>query len=454
MRTALILLIINTVFSLNAQQFGTGYADLVEKIQDGVVHIQTIGETRQNRGSSLEDFFGFRGPGQSRPERGSGSGFIISEDGFIVTNRHVIAESSKVSVDLVNGKSYEADVIGIDNSLDVALIKIDAKGLTAFNLGDSDKLRIGDVVLAMGYPLQLGFSVTAGIVSGIGRNMQTGSMDLGTYIQSDADITFGNSGGPLVNAKGEVIGINTMIVERGETFGFAIPSNLFKHSVDQLKRYGEVRRGALGIQLTSLDEVGKEYYGIDGGALITRVYDDFPAADAGLKADDVIIEIDGKKVGTSQDVISSVARKAPGEEVTVKILSGGKQKTKTFALGDRNNFRNPALASTNRRDRSDESGLGFSVAPLDSRVRRQAGLERDVEGILVTKVEPGSMAEEKGIQPGVVITSVNRKEVNDLKDLNDILDNVAANQPVPVRVLEPLGNGQTRQRTVFLRKQE
>lgn len=429
-----------------------GYADLVERVQGAVVHIETVGETVSNPHGNFDFFNQFQQRAPRRAPRGSGSGFIISSDGYVVTNRHVVADSTKVKVVLTDSKSYEAELVGIDDSLDIALLKIDGQNLPHVKIGNSDKMRIGDELLAMGYPLSLGFTVTRGILSGIGRNMNMGNLDLGTYLQTDADITFGNSGGPLLNTKGEVIGINTMILSEGETYGFAIPSNLFTHSIDELKEHGRVRRGALGIGVSALSEEALEYYGLERGALVTAVYDDFPAKKAGVQRDDVILEINGKAVKDNLDVVSTIANMRPGEEVKLHLLSRGKETTKTVVLADRNNFSSDTPQAEKEAE-PEEVNLGLSMAPLDRSMRSQLGLDRDNGGMVVMDVKAGSLAEESGLAPGSVITQINHQPVRSIDDVRKALKGVEKNAPVPLSVLDRGRRGYSEtERTVFLRK--
>jgi serine protease Do len=453
----IVLLICATSATLYGQN--GGYADLVEKVQNAVAQIETTRENPERVNSrSPFDVFRERGvPDSRRPlPRGTGSGFVISPDGYIVTNRHVVEDARTVTVNLVDGRTMTADVVGTDDSLDIALVKIDAENLTYFEIGDSKKMRIGDTVLAMGYPLGLGFSVTTGIVSGIGRNMRAGSMDIGTYIQSDADISFGNSGGPLVNYKGEVIGVNTLIVTQGETFGFAIPSEHFMSSVEQLKEYGRVRRGALGIQVGNLSEEARDYYGIGHGALVTGVYDGFPAAEAGISREDVILEVDGKKVDDSNEVVSLIAAKKPGDSLKLKLLSDGREVNRRVTLADRGDFgNNNSRQERERPEVIEETGLGLSMLPLDRRTRATMGIEGDIDGVLVHTVEPGSMAERKGVRPGSIITHINDRAIDSAEDVRKLLGRLDRGEAVQVRLVElrpDFGGYEEVRRTVFLRK--
>jgi len=420
--------------TLPAQTDHTGFADLVERVQPAVVSIQAT-QTAQPTRNAPRDFFHFFNPRQM-PERdvqNGGTGFLISSDGYLVTNRHVVADAKKVEV-LIGENSHEAEVIGIDNSMDIALVKIEGSGFPHLTLGDSDQMRIGDVVLAMGYPLGLGFSVTSGIVSGLGRNMALQDMDIAKYIQTDADITFGSSGGPLLNTKGEVIAINTMIVSRGETFGFSIPSNLFSKTVDQLREFGVVKRGALGVTIGDLSEEDKEYFGIDAGARVGTVTAGMPAERAGIRELDIIVEIDGKKVNGADDVIGTVSDMLPGEKVTLKIVSDGRTETKTVELADRAAFfEDEPTAMVSRDSNESEEVLGFTVLPIDNRLRGRLGLDKSIEGVLVDSVDPSSEAAREGLTEGSLITHINGAAVESTRDVSKAIEDVPSGKLINIR---------------------
>ena len=433
-----------------------GYADLVAKVQGAVVNIQTVQEAKPQRRSPFEEFFG--GPRQRQAPEGSGTGFIISADGYIVTNRHVVADAKEITVQTLDEKTYSGKVIGTDDSLDVALVKIDATGLDYLKVGDSDKMRIGDEVLAMGYPLRLGFSVTTGIISGIGRDLDVFSLDVARYIQTDADITFGNSGGPLINTSGQVIAINTLIVSQGETYGFSIPSNLFRNAVDQLKEYGRVKRGALGVGIADLDDDARAYYGVTNGARVSSVTEGLPAEKAGIQTDDLILDINGQAVNSANDVIDLVSNKQPGDKVSLTIKRRDKTSKKTFALGDRDK-----LFNADNDDRqieedtrsSKDLGLGLSVMPLDDRTRRDLGLSREINGVIIHDVDE-AVARRKGLTPGMIITEINYKSVDSVSDVRKILEDVPSGDRVRLRIAgitRGMRGSQIIENTIFLQKQ-
>lgn len=440
-----------------------GYADLVERIQPGVVRI----DVTQKAAAPQSDPFSFFFQGQPfqrqmpkshPPQQGSGTGFVISADGYIVTNRHVVDDAKEVKVNFTHGKTLDAKVIGVDHSLDIALIKVEANGLHPLQIGDSDKLRIGDAVLALGFPLQLGFSVTSGIVSGVGRDMRT-ELDVASYIQTDADITFGNSGGPLVNTKGEVIAINTMIVSRGETYGFSIPSKLFMNSIEQLRDNGKVKRGALGVSIQNLDEESKEYYKLDSGALVADVTKGMPAEQAGLRDGDIILAIDGKKVYSANDVISEVGRRRPGDKIKLNMLANGKELHREVVLSDRDKLLGTGSEDEPEVGASKEpnsTGLGFEVKPLDADLRRQLNLDETTTGVVVTKVNPESIAAQKGVREGSVLTSIDNQPVKNMSDVAELTKPLKSGQTTALRLLEvnPNAKGDSRSnRLVVVRKE-
>jgi len=435
----------------------TGYADLVEDIQDAIVNIRTTQTVQQSRRGNPFNFFGMPDNNPHNQEA-AGSGFLISRDGYIVTNRHVVEDADSITVFTTDLEEHQAELIGTDENLDIALLKIDGDSFKHLKLGDSKKLRIGDPVLAIGYPLQLGFSVTAGIVSGIGRNLRSDSLDLATYIQTDADITFGNSGGPLVNPRGEVMAINTLIVTRGETYGFAIPTELFASSIEQLKVFGEVRRGALGVSVQNLSQEAQDYYNIDYGALVRSVTRGLPADKAGIQTDQVILNIDGDKVSDSSDLIAKISKKAPGDKIELAMMdTRGKKFSKTVTLTDRRRLADPnrPLEAVDRDSDREQVPLGITIAPIDSRFRRQMDLGEQFSGVKVEEVERGSIAERNGIQTNQIITEVDHKKVNSVKDVLKILKDIPDKQVFPVRVVTFISNGfaiDTQERTVFLRE--
>ncbi|RMF66537.1 MAG: Do family serine endopeptidase, partial [Alphaproteobacteria bacterium] len=326
-------------FASTAQALPDSFADLAAEQADSVVNISTTTVVRGSQqglppgfgfppGSPFEDFFKdfFRNmPPQER--HALGTGFIISSDGYIVTNNHVIDGADEIVVKMRDGKEYEAEIVGVDPKLDVGLIKVKARGLKAVRIGDSDKLRVGDWVVAIGNPFGLEQTVTAGIVSAKGRVIGSGPYD--DFIQTDAAINPGNSGGPLFNVKGEVVGINTAIYSRSggnNGIGFAIPINLAFSILDDLKKTGHVTRARLGVHITDIDKATQEALGLKSreGALVPQVEAGSAADKAGIRAGDVIVSLDGVRIRKAHDLPIRVARHKPGDKVKVGIIRDGK----------------------------------------------------------------------------------------------------------------------------------
>lgn len=400
--------------------------EIAKKAKEAVVNISTTQKTRrrsqQRRPSPFggedpfEEFFRrfFPDPLPNQP-RSLGSGFIISDDGYIVTNNHVIGEADKITVRLSDEEEYEAKVIGFDERTDLALIKIDPSApLTAVPLGDSKALLVGDWVMAIGNPFGLEQTVTVGIVSAKGRVIGAGPYD--DFIQTDASINPGNSGGPLLNLKGEVIGINSAIFSRGGGnigIGFAIPIDQAKSIIAQLRESGKVTRGWLGVMIQPVTKELAESFGLKEpkGALVAEVTEDGPAKKAGLERGDVITSFNGATINDSRDLPAIVAQAPVGSDAAVKILRGGKEVNLSVTLGEL-----PAqLASAEPAEASQES-WGMTVANITPEIARQFRLENDKKGVIVTEVEPGSPAAAAGIQPGDQIEEVNRKAVTSVDE--------------------------------------
>ncbi|HEY3215630.1 MAG TPA: Do family serine endopeptidase [Candidatus Eisenbacteria bacterium] len=345
----------------------------------------------------------------------SGSGFIVDDQGHILTNNHVVQNAEDITVTLNDKRSFKAKVVGTDPASDVAVIKIEGQRLPVVPLGDSDRIRVGDWAIAIGNPLgQLKGSVTVGIVSAQGRsslNIFGGTPEYQDFIQTDASINFGNSGGPLCNIRGEAIGINTAINPSGQGIGFAIPINLAKHVAEQLVAHGEVTRAWLGVTLGELTPEIAEGFGLDTnrGVVVASVVENQPAARAGLKRNDVIVEFDGQPVTDLQKFRLRVADTPVGKRVPIVVLREGKRMNFTVTLGDR------TIAAGGRRDeqpvpeRSEGLG-GLSVRDLTPEEKAEA---RVANGVMVTDVEEGSAADDAGLQPNLVIEEVNARPASD-----------------------------------------
>ncbi len=397
----------------------TDFSSVASQTIDGVVHIRTI----QARLTPLyQSFFGFIiNQGVQRQEYSAyGSGVIISEDGYIVTNNHVVEGADKITVNLNGGKGkgLQAKVIGTDADTDLALLKVEGRrDLPVLEFGNSDAMEVGDWVLAIGNPLGLNNTVTAGILSAKGRDLHSGPYD--NFLQTDASINPGNSGGPLINMQGEVIGINTAIMANGQGLGFAIPSSLASRIIDDLRSGKKVSRGWLGVSIQDVSEDMAKALGLkeSRGAIIGKVMPGEPADRAGLQAGDVITSIDGEPVGSASEATRKIAALRPGAEARVQIIRNGDEKTLRVKLGERDASR--SSASPNARGEQVELGINLrSLTPDDA---DQLQLPNGTKGLVVLSVTPGSRAEAAGLRSGDVIISANQKPLAKPGDLAAIL---------------------------------
>jgi len=374
----------------------------------------------------FDRFFDDEGREREYTQRSLGSGFIIDKDGYIVTNNHVIENADKIKVKLKNGKEFEAEIVGRDPNTDLALIKIKTKNdLPDIKLGDSNALKVGQWVMAIGSPFGLEHTVTAGIVSAKGRVIGSGPYD--DFIQTDASINPGNSGGPLINMKGEVVGINTAIQAGGQGIGFAVPINLAKGVIEQLKKYGEVTRGWLGVTIQSLNGDLAEYYGIkDGkGVLVVDVVSGDPADEAGIKPKDIILEVNDKKVATSRDLTKMIAGIGVGEEVKVKVLRDRKEMTFRVRIGKR-----PETQVAIGRPKKDyEDNLGIRVSKLSTETAQKFNIT-NTKGVFVIDIEPGSKGEKAGVLAGDIIKEVNHKPIKTVKDYHKVIKKIKKGKPI------------------------
>ncbi|HXH09705.1 MAG TPA: DegQ family serine endoprotease [Alphaproteobacteria bacterium] len=404
------------------------FADLAEHLRPSVVNISTTQVVKGQRRmlprfpfpspfgerdpfeEFFERFFGGEGPQREFRRRSLGSGFIITKDGYIVTNNHVVENATDIKISLTDKDEYDAKVVGRDPKTDVALIKIDAKKeLPVVALGDSDKLRVGEWVMAIGNPFGLGHTVTAGIVSAKGRIIGAGPYD--DFIQTDASINPGNSGGPLFNMNGQVVGINTAIVATGQGIGFAIPINMAKDLLGQLREKGRVVRGWLGVQVQRVTPELAKSFGLDRerGALVADVMPDTPAARAGIERGDIIVEFNGRKIEEMTDLPRVVANTPPGTEVPVKLLRKGQERVVQVTIAEMQEERMAAAGGTL------EESLGMTVQELTPEIARSLGVS-ETKGVVVTNVEDDSPADEAGVRRGDVILEVNQRKIETLKD--------------------------------------
>ena len=438
----LFLLLTVTPFSALAQDkdsiaalrhMGDAFSSIAEKALPAVVGLQA--EVAVSRSSSTnrewpfdddlyDFFFGPRSPRPRSPRRRQpqavttmGSGFIISADGYILTNNHMVENAKEVKIELADDRKFDAEIIGTDPESDIAVVKIDAEDLPYLELADSDDLKVGEWVLAIGNPLSFSHTVTAGIVSAKGRSPRLAHFE--NFIQTDAAINRGNSGGPLLNLDGKVVGINTAIV--GATgnigIGFAIPSNMVKYVYKQLQEGGSVERGYMGIQFEELTPGVAASLGLDKdtkGVTIVDVVEDSAADDAKLKQYDVIVELNGEPVESGNAFLNRVAMFKPGSKINIVVMRDGKRKPFTVKLGKRPPM--DEIDGTLKPETTEE--LGFTVRDLTDELAERLGYE-DEKGVIVTEVDPGSQAAEKGISPGTLVKEVNRKSISNTRQFNE-----------------------------------
>jgi serine protease Do len=432
-------------------RLNTSFAPIVKKVGPSIVNIFTTKTVKNPYGSELSPFFrrffGDRfddenpqdSPRQPRTfkERSLGSGVIVSKEGHILTNNHVVDSADEVQVALAQGrKQYTAKVVGKDPQSDLAVLKIEAKDLPAITLADSDKIEVGDLVLAIGNPFGLGQTVTMGIVGATGR----GGMGIEAYedfIQTDAAINPGNSGGALIDVDGRLIGINTAILSRSggnQGVGFAIPVNMARNVMDQLIKTGTVSRGMIGVYPQDLNpELEQEFkVGEQGGALVARVSANSPAEEAGIKSGDVIVEVDGKPVRDSRNLRLIVGSLPPGTKADVKVLRQGKEKTFTVKLKE---MPQQKLASGRGElpDTDTDALNGVEVGDLTPAARSKYRIPADVKGALITNIDPDSASYEKGLRTGDVIEEINRQPVTNAQEAVDA-SNRAKDKSVLVRI--------------------
>jgi serine protease Do len=416
------------------------FADLAEQVSPSVVNITTTSVVAASTdatpmvppGSPFEDFFkDFMGPngqgGGNEPQRSEalGSGFVVSKDGYIVTNNHVIDGADDIEVEMFSGKHLKAKLVGTDLKTDIALLKVESpEPLPFVAFGDSSAMRVGDWVMAMGNPLGQGFSVSSGIISARGRELN-GAYD--DFLQTDAAINKGNSGGPLFNMDGQVIGVNTAILSPSGGsigIGFSMSSNVVSHVVDQLKQYGETRRGWLGVRIQDVTpDVAEAMSLADAkGALITDVPDG-PAKQGGLQAGDVILSFNGSEIKDVRSLTRTVADSPIGEEVPVVVSRAGAEKTLQIKLGRRETDEAdkpvPAAQKSTPAEPQKTEVLGLTLVPVDAKVIADLGLDKSATGLAVTHVEGSSEAADKGVSPGDVIVEAGQQKVMQPSDLQD-----------------------------------
>ena len=423
------------------------FSELAEKYSPAVVNIRSEKNGKRRtaadprfRGGPLnkndpfhdffEKFFGGR-PNQGFKQRSLGSGFIIDQSGFIVTNNHVVEGADKIKVILKDEREFDAEVKGRDPNTDLALIKIKSDGnLPSIQFGNSDDVKVGEWVMAIGNPFGLEHTVTVGIISAKGRVIGSGPYD--DFIQTDASINPGNSGGPLINMEGKVVGINTAIIAGGQGIGFAIPVNMAKGIIEQLQAKGEVIRGWLGIGIQDLTKELKDYYGIkgDAGVLVTKAFPGDPAEKAGIRAKDIILEVNGKKVDSSRELSRTIAESAVGQKTQLLVLRDGAEKKFAIELGKRPE----TVTAAQSPEIQKKNPLGIAVSNLTPEIIAQFRLQAE-NGVMVVGVEPDSKGEEAGVLPGDLIKEINHQGVDNVDQYLKELEKFKEGEAISLYIL-------------------
>lgn len=451
------LIILGFTSIANASVCRDSYADIVGPLIPAVVNISTVQKTTSGQfspfpeNSPFEDFNRFfeqYGQMQDMEEDeenredikpvSAGSGFIISTEGHIVTNYHVVEQAETITVILSDDQKLDAKLIGYDNRTDLALLKVESKTPLPFvKFGNSDESRVGDFIIAIGNPFGLGSTVTSGIISAQARDIHTNSGNLiDNFIQTDAAINRGNSGGPMFNLKGEVIGINFAIVSPTGAnigIGFAVPSSAAKPVIEQLVKTGKMRYGWLGVAIQSTDDVAEGLGLADGvGSLVTSVANGSPAEKSGIQVGDIILKFDGKEITSSRKLSRIVAETPIGKKVEVEIMSKGKRKAINLTVSELDTKTETANITKNK---NDKNIYGMNLTPLTPSIRSKINLQNEIKGVLVTSVERKTTAMRHGIKRGDIISAINQQIVNTPEELLNIIDEAKKNQRKSVMVL-------------------
>lgn len=412
---------------------------------EAVVYVTVQQVVAPNQGAQVPDpfrrFFGLpEGDLPPQVQEGSGSGFIVDSSGYILTNNHVVAEATTILVRLMDGREYYAELVGTDPYTDVAVLRVlDVdRPLPSVELGNSDQVRVGDWVLALGNPLGLDFSVTAGIVSAKGRSLPLPATSLQAFIQTDAAINPGNSGGPLIDLTGQVVGINTAIFG-GRTFvgyGFAIPINLVRRVVSDILDVGYVRRPRLGVFVKDVTAIDAQVAGLPRvrGAYVTAVEPGSPAAQAGIRPGDVVLALGQDSVAGSTELTTRLAQLQPGQEVSLAVFRDGEVSDVRVELGS---FPQPERRARAQRGRTPEVRLGVSVVPLTADVARQLGIQTNGAGVVIADVSPSSPAGRAGVRPGQVLLTLNGQPIRTPAELRTAVERLEPRRPVSLRLRDP-----------------
>jgi len=415
----------------------TAFSEIVKMVSPVVVNISTSKTVEKDSRpfSDLFDdkFFDFLEPyhhPKKWKEQSLGSGMIVSPEGYILTNAHVVEKADEIQVTLYDQQNFKGKIIGSDPKTDIAVIKISANELPAIKWGDSDKISVGEFVLAFGNPYSLSNTVTMGIVSAVGR-ANVGIADYEDFIQTDAAINPGNSGGPLVNIKGEMIGVNTAIFSRTggyQGIGFAVPSNMAKSVMTQLIKEGKVTRGWLGITIQNFTPELAREFGLSKstGALVTEIMKGSPAEKAGLRRGDIIIEVDDKEIKNVESLRNTIAQSTVGRSIKLTIIRDGKHLTLTAKITEfpQDMAQTTPQESEDRFSYQENALAGFSVLDLTGEIAKQLGLSKDEKGVVIVKVEPYTAAEDAGLRKGDIIQEINKKNIRNIHDFNAIISKV------------------------------
>lgn len=443
--------VIDTESLRHATDLSNAFRNAADAIRPSVVSItseKTLRVGRQVMQPMLPDqfrrffgedfgfFFNNPSPGQKSIQQGYGSGVIVSRDGYVLTNNHVVADADQVVVKTQDNVEHTAKVIGTDPKTDVAVLKINASNLAAASLANSEEARVGDWVIAVGGPFGLENTVTAGIISATGRDA-VGIADYENFLQTDAAVNPGNSGGPLVNLRGEVVGINTAIASRSGSsagIGFAIPSNLAKTVMDDLIPDGKIERGFLGAAIQDLTKELAKSFNYDGrdGVLVSDVSKGGPAEKAGLKSGDIIIHFNGRPLNHARQLRNTVAQTHPDSTVDVEIFRDGKRQTVPVKIG----LLDDKMVLSADQSQSSSTDLGLTVQTLTPELLRQLGYKDDQKGVVITEVETGSVAARAGLQPEQVILSINDREVTDARSFQELLKEHDLTRGLRLQVLD------------------
>lgn len=412
---------------LTIQSLSDDIANIAEKTGPAVVNIDVIRYVQSSpfnfQDPIFEWFFQQREEFKKRiPQKGAGSGFIVDKEGYILTNEHVVSGVEEIKVTLSDKREFTGKVIGSDVTTDMAIVKIEAKDLPVVELGDSDQLRVGEIVIAIGNPYGLDKTVTMGVVSAKGRNISAGTEahEYSNLIQTDTAINPGNSGGPLLNTKGEVVGINTAIIPYAQGIGFAIPVNVAKRNLNDLITLGKVRRPWIGVYIQEVTPEIAEQFKLDKveGVLIADVISESPAEKSGLSRGDVVLSVNNKQVNTPSELQDSIRSLEIGDKATLKVKREGKESTFVLKIEEM-----PADETIVTKEKVFPEQTGITVEKVTPEIARKAGLPKTT-GLVITEVIPGSSADDMGLQSGDIILEANRKEVSDLEQWESIVGNL------------------------------